>query len=157
MILIKIISGGQTGADRAGLDIAIRNNILHGGWIPKGRMTEEGPLSSKYNLKEMETTSYPKRTEKNVLDSDGTVIISFGKLKGGSALTRKIAEKYKRLCLYIDLEKVSVNRAGAQLAKWIRDNSVNILNVAGPRASEQPKIYDNVLKILEIAIGICRE
>lgn len=86
----KIISGGQTGADRAGLDVAIELGIPHGGWIPKGRKTEEGPLPAKYKLKEMRTTSYPKRTEKNILDSDGTVIFTFGKLTGGSELTRRL-------------------------------------------------------------------
>jgi len=86
-MLQKIISGGQTGADRAALDFAIGFDIPHGGWIPKGRKTEDGVLPDKYKLKEMPTASYPKRTEKNVLDSDGTLILSHGKLTGGSALT----------------------------------------------------------------------
>ena len=92
----KIISGGQTGADQAGLDAAIELGIPHGGWIPKGRKTEEGPLPAKYKLKEMKTTSYPKRTEKNILDSGGTVIFTFGKLTGGSELTRKFCRKGNR-------------------------------------------------------------
>ena len=73
----KIISGGQTGADRAALDVAIKLGIRHGGWIPKGRKTEDGPLSDKYQLQEMPTASYPARTEQNVIDSDGTLIIFF--------------------------------------------------------------------------------
>ena len=73
-----IISGGQTGADRAALDVAIEHNFPHGGWIPKGRLTEDGPLPEKYLLKEMPTDSYPRRTEQNVIDSDGTLIISRG-------------------------------------------------------------------------------
>ena len=83
-MIIKLTSGGQTGADRAALDVAIKFNIPHGGWIPKGRKTEDGPLSDKYQLQEMSTGSYPKRTEQNVIDSDGTVILSHGSLKGGS-------------------------------------------------------------------------
>ena len=79
-MLKKIISGRQTGADQAGLDAAIKHNIPHGGTIPKGRMTEDGVLPAKYNLTEMTTKSYPKRTEKNVVDSDGTVIFTHGKL-----------------------------------------------------------------------------
>ena len=78
----KIISGGQTGADRAALDVAIELGIPHGGWVPKGRKTEAGRLPAKYQLKEMPTDSYPERTEQNVLDSDGTLIISHGSLTG---------------------------------------------------------------------------
>jgi len=79
----KIISGGQTGADRAALDFAIKRGIPHGGWIPKGRKTEDGTLPEKYHLLEMPTGSYSKRTEKNILDSDGTLIVSHGLLTGG--------------------------------------------------------------------------
>ena len=86
----KIISGGQTGADRAGLDAVIDLDIPHGGWIPKGRRTEDGGLPEKYNLKEMITGSYAARTEQNVIDSDGTFIVSHGKFNGGSAMTRRL-------------------------------------------------------------------
>ena len=95
----KIISGGQTGADQAALDVAIKLEIPHGGWIPKGRITEAGILPEKYKLKEMPTDSYPKRTEKNVLDSDGTLILSHGKLTGGSVLTQNLANQHGRPCL----------------------------------------------------------
>ena len=103
----KIISGGQTGADRAALDVAIELGVPHGGWIPKGRLTEEGSLPAKYQLKEMPTASYPKRTEQNILDSDGTLIVSHGNLAGGSALTRKLAKKHQRPWLHIDPRKAS--------------------------------------------------
>jgi len=95
-VIDKIISGGQTGADRAALDAAIELDIPHGGWIPKGRKTEDGGLPEKYHLKEMPTGSYAARTEQNVIDSDGTLIVSHGKLNGGSALTRRLAKKHKR-------------------------------------------------------------
>ena len=90
----RIISGGQTGADRAALDVAIKLDMPHGGWIPKGRKTEDGILPRKYHMQEMPTASYPKRTERNILDSDGTLILSRGKLTGGSALTRRLAKKH---------------------------------------------------------------
>ena len=86
----KIISGGQTGADHAALDVATQFKIPHGGWIPKGRKAEDGPLSGKYNLQKMSTCSYPARKKKNVLDSDGTFIFTHGKLTGGSTLTQKL-------------------------------------------------------------------
>jgi hypothetical protein len=79
----KIITGGQTGADRAALDVAILLNIPHGGWVPKGRLAEDGPIHTKYQLKEMPTDSHEERTEQNVIDSDGTLIISHGELTGG--------------------------------------------------------------------------
>ena len=101
----KIISGGQTGADRAALDVALKLNITHGGWIPKGRKAEDGPLADKYQLQEMPTDSYPKRTEQNVIDSDGTLIISRGKPTGGSDFTREMALKHKKQLLHVDLNQ----------------------------------------------------
>ena len=99
----KIISGGQTGADQAGLDVAIVLGIPHGGWLPKGRKTEKITLSVKYKLSEINFTSYPKRPEKNILDSNGTVIFTTGSLTGGSALIRKIANKgyYPDRCVHV--------------------------------------------------------
>ena len=97
----KMISGGQTGVDQAALDVAIKLGISHGGWIPKGRLTENGMLDDKYHLKEMETANYNKRTEQNVIDSDGTLIISHGKLTGGSEYTRDMVLGHGRPWLHI--------------------------------------------------------
>jgi hypothetical protein len=110
-MVTKIISGGQTGADQAALDFAIKHDILRGGWIPKGRKTEDGILPEKYQLEEMPTSSYPKRTEKNILDSDDTLIFSRGKLTGGSALTRKLAKQHQKPWVHIDLDKVQETQA----------------------------------------------
>jgi hypothetical protein len=139
-VLDKIISGGQTGADRAALDVAIELGIAHGGWIPKGRKTESGRLPSRYQLKEMPTDSYPKRTEQNVLDSDGTLIISHGELTGGSEYTRQMAEKHGKPWMHIDANKTSVEAAVQVIRAWISGSGIKILNVAGPRASEDSKI-----------------
>ena len=145
----KIISGGQTGADRAALDVAIKSDIPHGGWIPKGRKTEDGVLPDKYQLHEMPTTSYPKRTEQNILDSDGTLIVSHGKLNGGSALTRKLAKKHNCPCIHLDMNELSINDASSAVKAWIEENEIQILNVAGPRESKAPSIYNVTMKILE--------
>jgi predicted Rossmann-fold nucleotide-binding protein len=150
-MISKIISGGQTGADQAALDVAIKLNIPHGGWIPKGRKTEVGVLPDKYRLQEMTTTSYPKRTEKNVLDSDGTLIFSYGALSGGSALTRKMAKKHSRPWLHIDLDKISSPEAAAAVRGWVEREGIQILNVASPRASKEPRVYDTVEQVLEAA------
>lgn len=151
-MLKKLISGGQTGADQAGLDVAIKLGIPHGGWIPKGRMTEVGPLPEKYNLQEMTTKSYPKRTEQNILDSDGTLIVSHGKLTGGSKLTVDLAQKHCRPFLHLDLTSMSMAYAGRMLVSWLADNGIKVLNVAGTRGSKDPEIYEGTVKLLEIAL-----
>ena len=150
-MIIKIISGGQTGADRATLDFAIDNNIPHGGWIPKGRITEGGQLPEQYHLQEMETTSYDKRTEQNVIDSDGTVIVSHGNLTGGSALTRTFTIKHHKPRLHLDMNKTTITEAAGSLNNWIEKGKIKILNVAGPRASKDNKIYQVTRDILEAA------
>ena len=151
-MLKKIISGGQTGADRAGLDTAIAKNIPHGGWIPKGRKTEDGTLPDKYNLSEMPTASYPKRTEKNILDSDGTMIISHGKITGGSSLTRKLARQHEKPWIHLDMNDLSVKEAAEQLARWIKGHKIQILNVAGPRATKDPDTYSITSEVIERCI-----
>lgn len=146
----KIISGGQTCADRAALDTAIKLGIPHGGWIPKGRLTEEGPLPKKYQLQEMPTESYPERTEQNVIDSDGTPIISHGSLTGGSAYNRKMAMKHGKPWFHVDLNKTPTFHAGMLIEDWISKNAIEALNVAGPRASKDPLIYGLVTVVLEL-------
>jgi len=147
--IAKIISGGQTGADRAALDFAIKHNIPHGGWVPKGRKTEDGTLPEKYQLQEMPTGDYSKRTEQNVLDADGTLIVSHGMLTGGSALTEFLAEKHAKPCLHIDLNLLSMQEAAQITNKWIERHGLKVLNVAGPRGKKDPKIYDATMRLLE--------
>jgi hypothetical protein len=154
MMIKKIISGGQTGADRAGLDVAIKLGIAHGGWVPKGRKTENGALPNRYQLQEMGTSSYPDRTEKNVLDSDGTLIFSHGKLTGGSALTLNLAKKYDRAWLHVDLDRLNTFDAAHLINSWIVRHGVRILNVAGPPASKDPAIYQTTSKVLETAFRL---
>ncbi len=152
-MLKKIISGGQTGVDRAALDTAMRLGIAHGGWLPKGRLTEEGPLPAHYQLQEMPTEEYPARTEKNVLDSDGTLIISSGSPTGGTDYTRKMALKHGKQLLHIDLSiGQRASDAGSLIASWVEMNNIEILNVAGPRASNNPAIYADTVNILTHAI-----
>lgn len=144
----KIVSGGQTGVDQAALDVAIELGIPHGGWLPRGRKTEKGPLPEKYKLKEMPTDRYSERTEQNVIDSDGTLIVSHGYLTGGSALTRHLAEKHERPWLHIDLSRKAAFEAARTITSWIARHEIRVLNVAGPRASEDPEIYEATSKLL---------
>jgi len=151
-MLQKIISGGQTGADRAALDVAIKFNIPHGGWVPKGRIAEDGPLSDNYHLQERPPSSYPARTEQNVIDSNGTLIFSRGKPTGGTEYTRKMVLKHKKRMLHIDLNIATSYDAASLIRSWIELQNIQILNVAGPRASKDSRIYDEVFRILEMAI-----
>ncbi|MCK5695232.1 MAG: putative molybdenum carrier protein [Desulfobacula sp.] len=148
-MLKKIISGGQTGADRAALDVAIKFDIEHGGWIPKGRKTEKGPLPMKYRLFEMNTSDYRARTRQNITDSHGTVIISRGNLTGGSKLTQSFAIVVGRPNCYLDLLTTEEFEAAIILKSFILENNIQILNVAGPRLSHHPGIYMDVKTILE--------
>jgi len=143
-----LISGGQTGADRAALDAALDAGFPCGGWCPRGRLAEDGPLPARYPLRELDSPKYRDRTRRNVLDSDATVIIAFGDLTGGSALTRQFAEESGRPVLVIDAGEVSVDEAATQLRAFIEDCAVQELNVAGPRASGQPDIYRYVYRMV---------
>ena len=142
----------RPGAAIAGLDVAIKYGIPHGGAIPKGRLTEDGTLPEKYNLQEMSTKSYPKRTEKNVVDSDGTVIFTHGKLTDGSLLTQKKAIQHGKPVLHLDMGEVTVEEAADLLKDFIQENGIEILNVAGSRGSKDPEIYGKTFGVVERSI-----
>ena len=148
-MLEKIISGGQTGADRAALDAALKLGIPHGGWLPKGRLAEDGPLPDKYDLAEMPTASYPERTKKNIRIADGTLILSHGMLTGGSEFTRRMALKYQKPVLHVDFNSMVPFDAAVIINNWMVDHDIRILNVAGPRASTDPHIYRAAMDIIE--------
>ena len=151
-MLQKIISGGQTGVDRAALDAAIKMGIPHGGWIPKGRQTEDGALPSEYEMFETDSSDYADRTARNVDEADATLIISRGPLTGGSALTERLAKKSNRPWIHIDLTQQAAFQAAVAIRKWVSENQIEILNVAGPRASKDPSIYAQTRKLLETVL-----
>lgn len=146
MDLKKIISGGQTGVDRAALDVALAHGIPVGGWCPHGRRAEDGPISDQYPLQETPSEAYEQRTAWNVRDSDGTLIIASAPLEGGTALTQSEAEARGKPVLHVrpdDSVPVPMIRA------WGTENDVRILNVAGPRASEEEGIYGAARETLD--------
>ncbi|MBN1931265.1 MAG: hypothetical protein JW786_06615 [Desulfobacterales bacterium] len=145
----KIVSGGQTVAERAALDTAMKLGILYGGWILKGRMTSEGRLPYKYKLKEMPESSYIKCIERNVIDSDGTLIISYGKLNDRTYDARKMAVKNNRPRLHIDLNQMGAFEAASIINTWLEKYAVKIIHVVGSQADKESNIYDNTIKILE--------
>lgn len=138
MLVEKIISGGQTGVDRAALDVALEQGVTCGGWCPCGRKAEDGAIDKKYPLRETPSSQYAERTERNVKESDGTLILTTGPLTGGTALTKSFAERHQRPCYVVDL----VDDDGHEdISIWINENMIKILNVAGPRGSQRPEIY----------------
>lgn len=145
----KIVSGGQTGADRAALDWAIEHGIPHGGWCPKGRWAEDGPIAGRYQLQETPTENYVQRTEWNARDSDGTVVFSIGEvLTGGSRKTVELARKHERPVLHIS-KSSGVPAAEAALRRFIGEHDIKVLNVAGPRASKEPEVGAFVKAVLD--------
>ncbi|CAF1517121.1 unnamed protein product [Adineta steineri] len=145
-MLKKIVSGGQTGVDRSALDAAIQVNYEYGGWCPRGRRAEDGIIDSiKYaNLQETSTDHYPQRTEFNVRDSDGTLIIlldSENTMGRGTKLTVNIAKKRGKPLLIVCLNEEDNSINQAKVIEWLSTNKIEILNVAGPRESTTPGVY----------------
>ncbi len=151
---MKIISGGQTGSDRAALDVALELGMDYGGSIPKGRLAEDGPIDSeKYpHLTELEEGEYIARTRKNVVDADATVAFTNGILTGGTKKTLDFAKEYKKPYLHINLKEVSTEDTVEELTEWLNMIKPRILNVAGPRESGSPGIYSKVYEVLKIAL-----
>jgi hypothetical protein len=145
---LKIISGGQTGADRAALDAAMAAHVPCGGWCPHDRLAEDGRIPPQYPVSELPGAGYPERTRRNVQDSDGTLIVSFGAPQRGTALTFRCCQEAHKPCLVLDAAVTSISDAVGQLAAFVSRHQIKTLNVAGPRASEQPGIYDYVNRLL---------
>lgn len=152
-LIAKIVSGGQTGADRAALDWAIENGIPHSGWCPKGRLAEDGPIDARYNLQETPTANYPQRTEWNARDSDGTVVFSIGPLlSGGSKKTVTLAQKHGKPVIHISRDGTPNPREA--LLAFVRSNGIRTLNVAGPRGSKEPEVAEFTKTVLGALLSI---
>lgn len=149
---MKIISGGQTGVDRAALDFALNNEIVCGGWCPKGRIAEDGQIHEKYPLQEASAESYSWRTELNVRDSDATLVLSSGKIGNGTELTIKMAQKMRKPIFIIDLDNNN-EKLEEEFNDWLAENYVEALNIAGPRESNTPGIYNKAYHMLEYLLN----
>lgn len=137
-MITRIISGGQTGVDRAALDAAMEVDFPCGGWCPKGRRAEDGPISPLYPLEESSSYQYAQRTEWNVKDSDGTLILTEGEPTEGTALTIDLAKKYQKPFFIVDFRKKHELK---DVVRWLEEHAIDTLNIAGPRASKRPEIY----------------
>jgi hypothetical protein len=159
--LERIVSGGQTGVDRGALDAAIACGVPHGGWCPRGRRAEDGRIPARYALVETASPGYAARTERNVLDSDGTLVLCVGKPRNGTALTCRLARRHGKSLLVVDLAPAEDAEPGGpgpdEAARWIAARGIRVLNVAGPRESTHPGVQnlaaDYVRRLLARARG----
>ena len=150
---MKIISGGQTGVDRAALDVALKHEIECGGWCPAGRLDEFGRIPDQYPVQELQAGGFTERTLQNVKDSDGTVVIYAAKLAGGTEQTVRFCVEQRRPHEPIDACKISTEKAAQLIADFVCENSIDILNVAGPRQSEWPEGYGYAAQVLDIFLN----
>lgn len=144
--LLKIISGAQTGVDRGALDAAMDSNVQCGGWCPEGRKAEDGVIPDKYPVQVLKGGGYTQRTRQNVLDSDGTVIIYFAYLSGGTEQTLRFCLDAKKTYLLIDAHEIDVNRAAQRMAEFFIGLEGETLNFAGPRGSGNIHAYEYTVK-----------
>jgi hypothetical protein len=150
-MITKLVSGGQTGADIAALDVALKHGFPHGGWYPKGRKSVEGPIPARYDLNETPSASYLQRTEWNVRDSDGTVVFTMAEeVSGGSLKTIGFAKKHGKPCIQVSRDG-SVSPA-TDLRAFVKEHGIKVLNVAGSRESKEPGLHDWVMELLEEAL-----
>jgi putative molybdenum carrier protein len=146
---LKIISGGQTGVDRAALDVAMELGLACGGWCPKGRRAEDGPIPAGYPLQESASAEYPPRTAMNVRAADGTLVLMRGAPDRGTALTIHIALAGKKPLLTVDL---TAGPAPVTICDWLEANEIRTLNVAGPRESSCPGIHAQARELLRAVL-----
>jgi hypothetical protein len=144
--ITRIVSGGQTGVDRGALDAAIAMGIEHGGWCPRGRRAEDGEIPNRYLVRELDSIDYAARTERNVVDSDATLLITRGAPTGGSALTARVAATHRRPLLHVDLDRDA--DPSSAIRTWLDANRIATLNVAGSRESNCPGIAATVRDLL---------
>ncbi len=146
----RIVSGGQTGVDRAALDVAMELGITHGGWCPRGRLAEDGRIPAKYQLVETGSPQYSVRTERNVLDSDATLILYRGRPSGGTELTARLADRHGKPRRNVDLDKPP---DPDQVRRWLQEHKPGILNVAGPRECQNPGIAAQAAEYLRMVLA----
>ncbi|MDD5556127.1 MAG: putative molybdenum carrier protein [bacterium] len=152
---IRIISGGQTGADRAALDAAVFLGLDHGGAVPRGRLAEDGPIDPSYDrLIELESADYSVRTEKNVRDADATLLFTMGRMGPGTAFTLHLARRDGKPHLHVDLDGTCPEDAALRVARWLREVRPGVLNVAGSRESQAPGIHLAAYLTLLAALAI---
>ena len=154
---IKVVSGGQTGVDQGALAGALATGTACGGWCPEGRRSEEGPIPATYPVAELPGAGYLERTLQNVLDSDGTAIIHYGELEGGTRLTWVFCEQHDRPSVLIDASALSHEQAVSALVEFVVGNDLRVLNMAGPRASKWPGAFIYTKGLMVAALDLWQD
>ena len=152
MTLTKIVSGGQTGVDRGALDAALERGFNCGGYCPEGRLAEDGPIGDIYPLTELKQGGYVERTIRNVVESDGTLVIYFGSLEGGTEQTVRYCIEQRKPYKLIDANEVSILRASQLVEEFVMAYSIKVLNVAGPRLSKSPQAHSFAFAVIEAVL-----
>jgi len=147
---VKIVSGGQTGVDRAALDAAMERAIPVGGWCPRDRRALDGPIAAHYPLTETRGSGYQTRTRWNVRDSDATLILCYGEPSGGTALTIRYCQSLAKPCYTVQLpEGRNTPSIDPALLEWLKQHRIHTLNIAGPRESRARPIYRAARELLD--------
>jgi hypothetical protein len=155
----KIISGGKPGVELAALDAAIRLDIPHGGWCYRNRKTDGGVLPEHYNVSEIDNPSYFERLEKNVIDSEGTVVLTYGQMVVGSKAVKDVADKYNKPLLNVNLDGHYLDQTVSLIRKWMTEHEIDTIYFTGSKTGRSPgtKVYDEVIQIIEGICGVKRE
>jgi hypothetical protein len=149
----KIISGGLPGVESAALDAAIKLGIPHKGWTYRRRKTEADASKEQYNVREIFNPSYFERLEKNIIDSEGTVILTYGQLIRGSIATKDLAKKHNKPCLLLELNEYSRNHAISSIRKWMENHDIGEIFFTGSKPIASPNLNEDVIQIIQ---GICQ-
>ena len=150
----RLVSGGQTGVDRGALDAALELGVPCGGWCPADRLAEDGVVPARYPVTELHGAGYDERTRKNVEDSDGTLIVTFGRARGGTARTLEVCRELGRPVLIVDAASITLEEAVRRAVRFVREEGVGQLNVAGPRTSGEPRGYEYAYALVR---ELCRQ
>jgi predicted Rossmann-fold nucleotide-binding protein len=149
----KIISGGLPGVESAALDAAIKLGIPHKGWTYRRRKTEADASKEQYNVREIFNPSYFERLEKNIIDSEGTVILTYGQLIRGSIATKDLAKKHNKPCLLLELNEYTRNHAISSIRKWMENHDIGEIFFTGSKPIASPNLNEDVIQIIQ---GICQ-
>jgi hypothetical protein len=147
----KIISSGRTGVELAGLDVAVKLGIAHGGWAPRGMRNAQGPLPERYGLQEVSALGFKPAMEQNIINSDGTLLVTRGRKTVETRFAVENTLSHRRQLLHLDLSQYSSFEAASLASSWINLQRIKVLFVTGPSANLDPGLYGQAKKVLETA------
>jgi hypothetical protein len=147
----RIISSGRTGVELAGLDVAVKLGIAHGGWAPRGMRNALGPLSERYGLTEVPALGFKQAMEQNIIHSDGTLLVTRGSKTVETRFAVETALRHQHQFLHLDLSQYAAFEAASLASSWIALQRIKVLFITGPSAESDPGLYDQTRKVLEAA------